>query len=225
MSTLLIDADDTLWENIIVFQRINAAYAEWVAPGRDGNIVRAELDEIQVGLVATHGYGRNTFQLSLLHGIERFAGRTPTSLDEETVADLVAPLRWDELDLIDGVADTLEALFPDNQLLMVTKGDHTEQSLKVERSGLRGFFDAIEILPDKTVEHYERIVHDHALDPNTTWMIGNSPRSDIAPALDAGLHAIFIPHAETWGHEMAVVPDHPRLTRLNDFSELRALFT
>lgn len=225
MATLLIDADDTLWENIIIFHRINAAYAQWVAPERDAEAVRAELDEIQVGLVATHGYGRDTFQLSLLRGVEHFAARTPTPLDETTVASLVAPLRWDELDLIDGVAETLELLNTDNQLLMVTKGNHAEQSHKVERSGLRHFFDAVEILPDKTVDQYERIVTDHSLDPNSTWMIGNSPRSDIVPALDAGLHAIFIPHAQTWSHELAEVPDHPRLTQLTDFTKLRFLFT
>ena len=224
MANLLIDADDTLWQNITIFHRINAAYAQWIAPDRDPLAVRNELDELQVSLVATHGYGRDTFQLSLLRGVEHFARRTPTEQDEARVRDLVRPLQWEELELVDGVVDTLDVLHERHELLLVTKGNHSEQTTKIERSGLRRYFNAIEILDDKTVDQYRRIADQHTLDPEVTWMIGNSPRSDIVPALEAGMHAVFIPHAETWSHELAEVPDHPRLTQLTDFTKLRTLF-
>ena len=224
MATLLVDADDTLWENITVFHGINARYAQWIAPDRDPVVVRRELDQIQVSLVKTIGYGRNTFRQSLLRGIEHFVGRSPTDDDEAIVRELVRPLQWEELDLIEGVRETLDALCSAHQLFLVTKGDHEEQSQKVKRSGLGPFFEAVEILDTKSVAEYERLIAHHQLDPDLTWMIGNSPRSDIVPALDAGLHAVFIPHEETWGHELEDVPDHPRLTQLTRFTELLTLF-
>ena len=94
------------------------------------------------------------------------------------------------------------------------------QSHKITQSGLGHHFEAIEILPTKAVSEYVRIGDTHALDPLTTWMIGNSPRSDIHPALDAGFGAIHIPHAQTWSHEHEELISHPRLLNLGTFAEL-----
>ena len=218
--TLLVDADDTLWENITVFNAVNAAYVDWLLPGSSVQELQSELDALQVEFIAEHGYGRETFAKSLLGGVEQFVGRTPSDADRAVVAELVRPLQWDELDLIDGVHETLEELSARNRLIMVTKGDHDEQSHKVARSGLRHHFDAIEILPTKSVSEYERIGELYSLDPATTWMIGNSPRSDIHPALEVGFGAIHIPHAETWSHEREDLTSHPRLMSLGTFSEL-----
>jgi len=221
MTTLLIDADDTLWENITVFNAVNRAYVDWLLPGRSIHDMQAELDAWQIDFIATHGYGRNTFELSLIGGVEQFAGRVPSDADRAKVKEIVQPLRWDQLDLCDGVVDTLSQLSYSCELLLVTKGDRAEQQQKIDRSELAVHFDHIEILDDKTPEQYRRIIEQHSLDPLTTSMVGNSPRSDIAPALEVGLGAVFLPHAETWSHESStVVPDHPRLLTINTFRDL-----
>lgn len=222
--TLLIDADDTLWENIRVFHEINASFVEWIAPTADAGQIRAELDAIQIELVGVHGYGRQTFKKSLIEGVERFGHRSPTPDDRATVEMFVSPLRWDTLDLIDGVTSTLTELGKRHDLIMMTKGDHEEQSHKVERSGLADHFEAIEIVVEKCSDSYVAVVERHGLDPSKTWMIGNSPRSDILPALAAGLGAVHIPHEDTWVHEHHDLEHHPRLMHLPTFDRLLDYF-
>lgn len=219
-STLLVDADDTLWENIAVFNAINRAYVEWLLPGRTVEEMQADLDAHQVEMISVHGYGRHTFHQSLISGVGRFGGRPITDADEQWLQQLVEPLRWDTLDLRAGVVDTLEVLASRHRLLLVTKGEPEEQSHKVERSGLAPFFEQVEILDTKASGEYQELIERHSLDRATTWMIGNSPRSDIAPALEVGLGAVFIPHPETWSHEHAEVTAHPRLLQLQEFAEL-----
>ncbi|MFT7476144.1 MAG: putative hydrolase of the HAD superfamily [Verrucomicrobiales bacterium] len=220
MVTLLIDADDTLWENIAVFNAVNAAYVEWILPNTTMQEIQSDLDALQVEFIEQHGYGRDTFQRSLIAGVERFGGRPASESDIAYVAELLRPLRWESLDIIPGVIDALAELQHRRQLILVTKGDHHEQSHKVDRSGLRSHFEAIEILPEKTVDAYSGIVETHKLNPASTWMVGNSPRSDILPALEAGIGAVHIPHAETWSHEHGDLVAHPRLLQLNHFAEL-----
>ena len=222
--TLLIDADDTLWENITVFYAINERYAAWVVPGLDPTEIGLELDAIQKSFVGTFGYGRKTFEHSLIEGVRRFAGREPTEADLARIAELVRPLQWEELEPYDGVVDTLERLGEKNRLILVTKGNDREQRSKIERTGLGAYFSALEILAEKTPAEYARIVNDHEIDPADSWMIGNSPRSDILPALEVGLGAVHIPHDQTWSLEIADLPEHPRLLHRERFSDLIELF-
>ncbi len=224
MTTLLIDADDTLWENIVVFNAVNHAYVEWLLPGRTVTEMQPELDALQIECIAEYGYGRETFEKSLIKGIRRFGGRAATSRDRDHVAALVRPLQWETIEVHDGVVDTLANLATRTRLLLVTKGDREEQQLKIDRSGLAHFFAAIEILNQKSPAEYAEIMGKHALEPASTWMVGNSPRSDIAPALEVGIGAVYIPHPATWSHEQADVEDHPRLVRLRTFRELTDQF-
>jgi putative hydrolase of the HAD superfamily len=109
--------------------------------------------------------------------------------------------------------------------MLLTKGHPEEQRLKIERSGLEPFFNATAVVHEKTEETYRAIVQERQLDPARTWMIGNSPRSDINPALAAGLNAVFIPHEHTWGLEKEkIVHAGGRLLTLRAFGELRAHF-
>lgn len=222
--TLLIDADDTLWENITVFYAINERYAKWVAPEQDPDWINLELDQIQKSFVGTYGYGRETFEHSLVEGVRRFANREPSDADRQHITELVRPLQWEELAPYDGVEDTLATLKKTNRLILVTKGNDTEQRSKVERTGLGIYFEALEILAEKTPAAYARILVEHNVDPDDSWMIGNSPRSDILPALEVGLGAVHIPHDHTWSLEIAEMPDHPRLLHRERFTDLIALF-
>ena len=223
--TLLIDADDTLWENITVFYAINERYAQWVAPDLDAEQIGLDLDQIQKSFVGTYGYGRETFEHSLIEGVRRFADREPSGDDRAHITELVGPLQWEELELYDGVEDTLATLKDSHRLILVTKGNHEEQMSKVDRTGVGKYFEALEILAEKTPAEYARLVAEHDLDLDDTWMIGNSPRSDILPALEVGLGAVHIPHDQTWSLEVADMPEHPRLLHRQRFTDLIELFT
>ena len=217
---LLIDADDTLWENIRVFNRINADFASWLAPGCEVETL-AELDVIQRTFVKLHGYGAKTFALSLTEGIRQLAGREPSEADSEEIAALIEPLKWDSVELLEGVEQTLAELQVRHELTLFTKGDPSEQQRKTDVSGLGVYFSRVHIVDEKHEETYRDFVEDNGLDPSATWMIGNSPRSDIAPALKAGIGAVYIPHADTWGHEDGEIDlAHERLLQIDSFPEL-----
>jgi putative hydrolase of the HAD superfamily len=129
--------------------------------------------------------------------------------------------------LIEGVEATLQHLQPRHQLILMTKGNITEQRGKVERSGLRRYFSAVEIVAEKDSPTYRRVVQNYGLIRESTWMVGNSPKSDINPALGAGLRAVFIPHPDTWPleHEPLLHPNEAdRLVELSRFSDLRDVF-
>ena len=128
---------------------------------------------------------------------------------------------------MEGVAETLSELGQRHRLILVTKGNHEEQHDKLERSGLRGHFTAVEVPSEKDEGMYRALAARHALDPATTWMIGNSPRSDVNPALAAGLNAVFIPHDFTWvlEHEVVNAPaEGERLLELERFTDLLRYF-
>jgi putative hydrolase of the HAD superfamily len=220
--TLLIDADDTLWENNIYFERVTTAFLEQLA-ARGVPKPRAEelLWQTEQRNVKITGYGSKAFCASL-HEVARaldFADLEPWIQEQE---------KWIfhyPIELMPGVRETLPRLFAGNQTILVTKGRVEEQTGKLERSGLAGFFHAIEIVFEKNVETYRDIVKKHHLNPSTTWMIGNSPRSDINPAKAAGLRTVFIPYHTTWQHEIEEIStDGPETLVLENFGELAEQF-
>jgi putative hydrolase of the HAD superfamily len=217
---LLVDADDTLWENNVVFERIIDDFAAWVRHPDGPREVRRILEDVERALVVEHGYGTKVFVRGLHETLRRVAAREPTTEDIGTIERLVEPLAWRELELIDGVEATLDHLGARHDLLLVTKGDRDEQQLKIDMSGLAGRFRATVIVAHKTPDTYRALVAEHALDPSRTWMIGNSPASDIVPALAAGLGAVHVPHPATWALEHDTLPDDPRLLQVAAFKDL-----
>ena len=135
-------------------------------------------------------------------------------------------LRSQPLQLLDGVRDTLDYLSARHDLILLTKGDVEEQQLKVERSGLVGYFRQVVIVPEKDVATYRRVISEVEIEPEHAWMIGNSPRSDINPALAAGLKAVYIPHPHTWHleHEEVRNTGEGRVLMLSIFADLRTYF-
>src|SRR5260370_37578138 len=126
---------------------------------------------------------------------------------------------------LDGVPETLAYLTERHRLILFTKGERAEQAAKVERSGLQGFFEFIEIVSEKSPESYGELVRKHKIVKAHGWMIGNSTRSDNNPAMQIGLNAVYIPHEHTWqlAHE-PVVSGSGELVILPAFRELRAHF-
>jgi len=223
---LLIDADDTLWENNIYFER---AFEEFVAFLDHSTLsprqVRDVLDEIEEVNNRIHGYGSLNFGRNLRECYQHLAERQVSPEDLSTVLGFAERILECPMEVIEGVAETLEYLSLRCELTLFTKGNPEEQKLKIERSGLGAFFAHTAIVKEKDAAAYRRLVAERGMDPARTWMVGNSPKSDINPALEAGLGAIFVPHAHTWILERQEIhTGHERLRTLERFSDLRKYF-
>jgi putative hydrolase of the HAD superfamily len=221
---LIFDADDTLWENNIVFEGVIADFIAGLDhPGMSAAEVREVMDGIEREHAAEYGYGTKVFELTLEETVRRLHDGRLTAADEEGIALLMARLRWDRLDIIEGVPEITD-LRGRHDLLLLTKGDREEQVRKIERSGLAGLFRRTLVTPEKTEATYRCVVADAGLDPARTWMIGNSPKSDILPALAAGLRAVFVAHPHTWHLEVVALPDDERILRVTSVGELLEYF-
>jgi putative hydrolase of the HAD superfamily len=220
---LLIDADDTLWENNIYFEQAIHAFIGFLdhsslTPAE----VRAVLDEVEKLM----GYGSANFTRSLVETYRRLAEKDLQDEHIQQIRQFGEQIRLHPLQLLDGVKETLNYLSPRHDLILLTKGDVEEQKLKVERSGIEECFKQVIIVQEKDVATYHRVARELQLDPKDTWMIGNSPRSDINPALAAGLNAVYIPHPHTWHleHEEVQNTREGHLLTLSVFADLCTYF-
>ena len=196
---LIIDADDTLWENNIYFERAFDEFVEFLShSSMPPHEVRDVLDEIEEANARIHGYGSLNFARNLRQCYEHLVEREVREEDLERVMGFAKRILDCPMEVIDGVPETLEYLSLRHDLTLFTKGHPKEQKLKIERSGLGTFFGHTAIVKEKDAEAYRRLVEDRGMDRRRAWMIGNSPKSDINPALEAGLNAAFVPHAHTW---------------------------
>ena len=225
---LIIDADDTLWENNIYFERAIADFISFLNHReRTPAEIREILNQVERECIVSHGYGLRSFTHSLVMTFERLSVEPITPALHETIHGFARTIAQQPVQILPRVAETLEYLSSRHRLILVTKGDYEEQKRKVERSGLKDFFGVVEILAEKNVSAYRKISKQHELDQRQTWMIGNSPKSDINPALAAGLNAVFVPHEDTWvlEHEDLCNAEPPcRLMLLKRFSELMEHF-
>jgi putative hydrolase of the HAD superfamily len=222
--TLLFDADDTLWENNVYFERAIAAFISYLDHRvHTDEEVREHLNSCERVTIANHGYGLQSFRRSLIACFEQLTDAPLTAEKHDRIVAFTESIAAHEIELLPDVSETLQELRSRHRLVLVTKGSDAEQRDKLERSQLAHLFSAVEVLPEKNVDAYRQLIHCHDCDPAATWMIGNSPRSDINPALAAGLSAVFIPHDFTWVLEHETVEQPPagkRLLELRRFAEL-----
>jgi putative hydrolase of the HAD superfamily len=226
---LLIDADDTLWENNIYFEQAIADFMRMLDHQEMSlQEVRLFLNQIERETILERGYGSHSFAHSLVKTFERLAQQPVTPELHEFIWGFAHRVSTSALELIAGVPETLDYLSRrKHRLLLMTKGNLTEQAGKVERSGLKEYFAAVEIVAEKNPATYKDVVNKYRLEAETTWMVGNSPRSDINPALAAGINAVFVPHDNTWvlEHETVVAaPDGLRLLQVERFADLTGYF-
>jgi putative hydrolase of the HAD superfamily len=223
---LIFDADDTLWENNIYFEQ---AFDEFCGFLNHSSLtpdeIRGILDEIERANNRIHGYGAVNFGRNLSQCYLRLAERAVEEHDLERVSAFAYRILQQEIDLMEGVAETLPFLAEKHELTMFTKGEPAEQNRKIDLSGLRPLFAHCEIVKEKNPDAYSRLADVRGFDLERTWMIGNSPRSDINPALAAGMRAVFVPHERTWTLEREEIHDvDGRLVVLNRFNDLIKLF-
>ncbi len=227
--SLIFDADDTLWENNIHFLAAIDAFLAWLDHADLSHAaIREILDEIELANRGAHGYGARAFARNLRQTFRRISPLGEHDPREAEAEQFGLRILEQSLQLLDGVAETLATLATRHELFLLTKGDEEEQRLKIARSGLERFFTATVIAHEKSTATYQEIVATHRLDTNSTWMIGNSPRSDINPALAAGLNAIYIPHRSSWHLEMEEITAPARtsqtLLELASIRELTPIF-
>ena len=223
---LLIDADDTLWENNIYFERAFDEFAGFLDhSSMTPREVRDVLDQIEEANNQIHGYGSANFARNLRQCYQHLAEREVREEDLRVAMGFAERILECPMEVIEGVPETLEYLAPRHDLTLFTKGHPEEQKLKIGRSGLGTFFGHTAIVKEKDATAYRRLVEERGLDAERTWMIGNSPKSDINPALAAGLNAVFVPHAHTWILEKQELRQGKgKLLVVEQFADLRRHF-
>jgi len=225
---LLIDADDTLWENNIYFERAITDFISFLNHHQyTPDEVRHVLYDVERENIRQHGYGMHSFANALAICFEKLSVEPVTPELHESIRSIAYKIAEHPMEFLPDVPETLAELARRHRLFMVTKGNITEQLGKVERSGLRDYFTAIEVVAEKDAAAYRNVVEKYGLISDITWMIGNSPKSDINPALEAGLHAVFVPHRDTWMLERDELRIHPAdglLMQVGSFGELRERF-
>ena len=221
ITTVGLDADDTLWHNERIFkltyQRFNALLAPYADPGTlDARLALTERRNL-----AVYGYGAKGFTLSMLEtALEVSGGDVPASVIGEILA-AGREMMTHPVEPLPGVHAALEALAADYRLILVTKGDLFHQETKLAASGLGAFFAGVEIVSEKSAETYRTVFSRHGAGADQAAMAGNSVRSDILPALEAGSYAALIPYPLIWENEAATAPaGHPRFRELASLAEL-----
>lgn len=225
--TLLLDADDTLWENNIYFLDVTERFLDVVERHRiDREEARRILSETERKNIPFHGYGSRSFALSVVEAYETLVPAAQAIVAEELRGLAHAIFERERVELLPGIEEALAHLAHTCRLILVTKGDHDEQVRKLQLSGLAQHFESVEVVSEKTEDVYRELVERLGLQPAETWMIGNSPRSDINPALAAGLNAVLIPHPSTWELEIEDIREAgERLMVVDTMGDVVALFS
>jgi putative hydrolase of the HAD superfamily len=224
--TILIDADDTLWENNIYFERVIDRYCElMLARGCPPARARETLTAIERRRTRVNGYGVKNFHASLCAACGEVLGPDDHDAELRELASLCAAMLREPPRLIEGVRDTLAHLAGRHRLILFTKGDLDDQSRKLHASGLRRYLHAVDVVKEKDAHAYRDLVQRHGVHLRHGWMVGNSPKSDILPALQVGLGAVFVPHPATWVLEHEELPaEAARLVVLQSFAEMTRHF-
>lgn len=219
-----LDADDTLWHNETLFRMTHERFNGLLAPWADAHAVERALAEVERRNLGTYGYGAKGFTLSMLEtALELSRDQVPGSVLAE-ILDAGRSLMQHPMEPLPGVEQALERLATVAPLVLITKGDLFHQETKLAASGLGACFSGVEIVSEKTPDTYRRAFQRHGVAPEHALMAGNSVRSDVLPALEAGSWAVLIPYALVWAHEAADAPHgHPRFRQCESLSALADL--
>jgi putative hydrolase of the HAD superfamily len=224
LTTIGFDADDTLWQNERFFRQTGKLFAALLADQVQEEVVLAALLEAERRNLCIYGFGIKGFTLSM---IETAIAVTGGRVSGDTLARILAAGRdmlAHPIEIMPHVRDTLEHLSGRYRLVLVTKGDLFDQERKLAQSGLAGLFDAVEIVSDKSAETYRRVFSRHGDGPDSSMMIGNSLKSDVVPAIEAGGWGVHVPHELTWVLEHVESPGEiSRFREIAHLGELPAL--
>jgi putative hydrolase of the HAD superfamily len=221
LSLIGFDADDTLWEHADFYRQAEKRLVDLLSDYGDETKITMKLREVELRNLPLYGFGVKGFTLSMIETtIELTGDAAPLMLVKRIVASGHELLKH-PIELLPFVKETLSTLADAYSLILITRGDLFDQERKLEESGLRDFFEAVEIVSDKNVETYRHILKKHAERPERAMMVGNSLKSDVIPALEAGYWGVHVPQPLTWAVEHLEQPVlSPRFRRIADLGEL-----
>jgi putative hydrolase of the HAD superfamily len=200
------DADDTLWHNESIFEKVHGRYFKLLARYHDSAAVEKALFATEGRNLELYGYGIKGYMLSAIEtAIDLTEGKIGTAEVREILA-LGREMMNHPVEILDGALEALDQLAPSHPLMLITKGDLRDQERKLAKSGLADRFRVIEIVSEKDAGTYERILRRHGIDPANFLMVGNSVKSDILPVLALGGSGVLVPYRITWAHEVAEAP-------------------
>lgn len=221
ITTIGLDADDTLWHNETIFRLSQKRFAELLADHAEEPVLMDRLAIIERRNLRLYGYGVKGFTLSMIEtAMELCDGAAPPHIIREILAAGREMLSH-PVEPLPGVEETVARLARNYRLILVTKGDLLDQERKLAASGLGEHFSGVEIVSEKDRSTYERVFSRHGTGPSEAVMVGNSMKSDVLPAIEAGAWGVHIPYHITWAHELADAPEgHPRYFSLSSIDEL-----
>lgn len=224
LSAIGFDADDTLWQNEQFYRLTERRLTELLAEHAEPGDISRRLLEAEKRNLAFYGFGIKGFTLSMIEtAIEVTEGRAPAAVIQEILASGRELLRH-PVETLPHVRETLEQLAGNYRIILITKGDLFDQERKLAQSGLGELFDAVEIVSDKNASTYQRVFSRHGDGPQRSMMVGNSLKSDVVPAIEAGSWGVYVPHDLTWSLEHVDEPaGSPRFRRLAHLGELMGL--
>ena len=207
ITTVGFDADDTLWHNERLYEHTQAGLAALLAPyGVNAPSLGAGLYQTETRNIGLFGYGIKSFTLSMIETAVQMTWGRLSGQDVLAILDLARAQLNAPVELLEHASEVVSGLAARYRLMVITKGDLQDQETKLQRSGLGGFFQDIEVVSDKGPQVYARLLANHGIDPARLVMVGNGLRSDILPVLQVGGHAVYVPYPATWQHEAAEPP-------------------
>lgn len=219
---LAFDADDTLWHNMTLFTLTQERFRLLLAGEGDPDQIGRKLFETEVRNLQHYGYGIKAFTLSMIETAVELTGSKVTGQQIGAILDLGREMLASPVELLPHVQETVARLAGEYELMLLTKGDLFDQEAKLARSGLGDLFRHVEVVTEKDRAAYERVLARHGLSPDELVMVGNSVKSDILPALAAGMRAVYVPYHLTWAHEEAEIGEVD-LTRFAEIAHLGLL--
>jgi putative hydrolase of the HAD superfamily len=216
INLIAFDADDTLWHTEVHYRQAMEDLKQLLSPWAAAERIERILDEIIIDNLPWYGYGIKAFILSLIEAALHISGGEISGSQVDQILSFGKTMLESEVVLRPHVAETLQKLAPAYKLMIITKGDLLDQTVKVKRSGVRQYFAMVEVVNDKTIETYTDILEKYGIEPKNFLMVGNTIRSDIDPVITLGGSAVHIPADATWEHEM--IPDFD--TSLDGYYEL-----
>ena len=224
LTAIGFDADDTLWQNETFFRMTEQRFAELLSEHGEHEVISSRLLEAERRNLQHYGYGVKGFTLSM---IETALEVTDQKVSPAVIAEIVSfgrQMLQNPVETLPHVHETLAALAGRFRIILITKGDLFDQERKLAQSGLGDYFDAVEIVSEKTPETYDRLFRRHADGAARSMMVGNSLKSDVVPAIAAGSWGVHVPHELTWVLERVDAPaDNPRFRTIPDLSGLMPL--
>jgi putative hydrolase of the HAD superfamily len=216
LKIIAFDADDTLWHNEHFYKETEDRFTDLLKDYMPRHSISRELLKIEIQNLPLYGYGIKAFALSLIETALKISGNTITGDDIEQIILFAKEMLDKPVEILEGVETVLKGLQGKYRLVMATKGDLLDQERKLKKSGLEKYFHHIEIMSEKKVDDYRKLISQLDISPHEFAMVGNSLKSDALPVLELDGYAFHIPYHVTWDHEVIKHKvEHPKLTQLN----------